>query len=42
VQAGGELDVAQLMAQADSALYLSKRVRNKVTAYSKQAELVGA
>jgi diguanylate cyclase (GGDEF)-like protein len=41
VQAGGELDVTQLMAQADSALYMSKRVRNRVTGYSKQAEMVG-
>jgi len=38
-QTSGELDIAQLMMQADSALYLSKRVRNRVTAYSKQAEL---
>ncbi|MBB5057363.1 diguanylate cyclase (GGDEF)-like protein/PAS domain S-box-containing protein [Granulicella aggregans] len=40
VQAGGELDIEQLMAQADSALYMSKRVRNRVTGYSKQEELV--
>jgi diguanylate cyclase (GGDEF)-like protein len=41
-QASGELDIEQLMAQADSALYLSKRTRNRATAYSKQAELAKA
>ena len=42
VQAGGELDITQLITQADSALYLSKQTRNKATAYSKQAERVEA
>jgi diguanylate cyclase (GGDEF)-like protein/PAS domain S-box-containing protein len=42
VQARGDLDIEQLMAQADSALYLSKRTRNQVTPYSQQAELVRA
>jgi diguanylate cyclase (GGDEF)-like protein/PAS domain S-box-containing protein len=42
VQESGALDVAKLMTQADSALYLSKQTRNRVTGYSKQADLVGA
>ncbi|WP_263373457.1 sensor domain-containing diguanylate cyclase [Granulicella aggregans] len=42
VHASGDLDIEQLMAQADSALYLSKRTRNRVTAYSQQAELARA
>ncbi len=42
VQTSGDLDMEQLMAQADSALYLSKRTRNRVTAYSERAELARA
>jgi diguanylate cyclase (GGDEF)-like protein/PAS domain S-box-containing protein len=41
-QTDGELDIEQLMVQADSALYLSKQTRNRVTAYSQQAELARA
>jgi len=35
----GELDIRQLIARADSALYVSKRSRNRVTGYSKETGL---